>query len=224
MVLIIIILLLLFYYRIYRIQKFNNSMHKVDINDLNLENGDIIGFYKPDFIYNYGENGINYNLHFVNYFIKSLLFLIYPNYIHFGIIKKINNKPYLLHLTGDTQFDVIKNKWTKGSTSIVNIDELVRYNGYVYIHKCKKKIDNLLYDELKLNGSLFGFIKGHVLNYDYDDNYGLCVDQVKRTLYKNNLVDNCSNSSINDIRRVLKDFEPPVLLNNTFLIYNGLKK
>lgn len=174
----------------YNLYNFHSNIKKIDINYENLNTGDIITFYKDYSLFYKGHNNINITPNFFNNILKTYLYTFQGNFSHFGIILKINEIPYLLHLTSSPQYDLITHKWVLGKTSLVNISEMTHYFGYSYVYKYNGPplyFNNDIFNHtLYLNGNWLDIILMKI----YEPNWGVCINQVLYIMKKLNILNN----------------------------------
>ena len=227
LIFLIIIILLNRYLKLKILPSRENKLKKLDHNEINYETGDVVFFQNDALLYYNGQNGYNYDVHIVKNCLKTLYYYIYP-YSHVGIIVKVNDIPYLLHMTADLQYDVYTKKYLIGVPVLIDMKEFSMYRGHSYIYKYKngnqiQSNELLRYvrsNDLKIKGNLFKILSTTIFKFGkYEKNYGTCCDLVKRVLYYINECDNTSPADINDIVKILeknKHYNTPIMIKNGY--------
>lgn len=230
-IIIILVLFLLNWNTRRTLRDFDNSLKKININECNFRTGDILFFRNTCPLYFYGDNGINMDVAIVKNTLKSLYFYHQKYYTHVGIIIVLDEIPYLLHMTADSQYDIYTNRYVIGSISMIDLREIENYKGYAYINRytgpdiifTKNDLDEIYSDNMFIDGNLAVIFKNTVLGIgSYRKNYGVCCDLVKKLLYRFKLINNLYPCDLNELINFVDmcpyyDSEPVMIRTGYFI-------
>lgn len=228
-IIIILLMVLINYHSDEQIKLLNETCVKKNIYTDDYRTGDIIMFSYQCPGYYYGNNGINTDLTFIKNTVLSILKNYYDNYTHCGIIIKID-KPYVLHMISEPNFDNYNKKYVLGSLSLSSLDEIQNYRGIVHkynyvgreLHNIQNVLENLYKLNLILDSNIFSIIFYRF--YRYNGRKKLCCDIIKLVLSYYYTDIEKKNWNLNDVIKIINSGlynKNPILLKNMW--YNSVR-
>lgn len=203
------------------------SLERVDLNSVSYRTGDVIFFRHDSPLYFYGNNGINTDVHVVKNISKTIAGFSQKYYSHVGIIVVINNIPYVYHLTSQPHSDALSGKSVIGIPVLVELQEIHKYPGMLYIHRYKGPelsfgTNDLKYINskgIKLCGKFYKVVLTTILGVgSYEDNTMTCADFVNFVMVYLGIRNSSGNPvDLEYIRRFVEEDDKydriPVILN-----------
>jgi hypothetical protein len=179
------------------------STASLNTGDILIFNSPIIPHYKMPLIHKIGGSVMNSFNYACNY------------YGHAGIVIKINDKPYIYHLSPGLEYDSFTQKYANTEPKVVPMECVNAAYGKCYAFKCRRVITHTtaqLHDILNkyanttYQTNVKSVVLGNLLKMTTHTGPSyLCTDHVEKILQELNIISNTKNNAdINDILQIIK--------------------